>query len=169
MTTSPVSDPVGASPSGRPRVVIVGSGFGGLFAAKALRRAPVDVTVIGKTSHHLFQPLLYQVATGILSEGEIAPATREILRHQGNARVVLGEVTDIDLAARTVTSTILGRTTVQPYDELIVAAGAEGGGEAGTYRAGAAPHPPRHRPPHRPDAGPGDPAGRPSAGAAAVR
>src|SRR3954462_2230577 len=124
MTTSPVTDPVGASSTGRPRVVIVGSGFGGLFAAKALRRAPVDVTVIGKTSHHLFQPLLYQVATGILSEGEIAPATREILRHQENARVVLGEVTDIDLAARTVTSTILGRTTVHPYDELIVAAGA---------------------------------------------
>jgi NADH dehydrogenase len=124
MTTSPVADPVGASPSGRPRVVIVGSGFGGLFAAKALKRAPVDVTVIGKTSHHLFQPLLYQVATGILSEGEIAPPTREILRHQRNARVVLGEVTDIDLAARTVTSTILGRTTEHPYDELIVAAGA---------------------------------------------
>src|SRR3712207_120475 len=124
MTTSPVADPVGASSSGRPRVVIVGSGFGGLFAAKALKRAPVDVTVIGKTSHHLFQPLLYQVATGILSEGEVAPATREILRHQGNARVVLGEVTDVDLAARTVTSTILGRTTVHPYDELIVAAGA---------------------------------------------
>jgi NADH dehydrogenase len=124
MTTSPVSDPVGASPSGRPRVVIIGSGFGGLFAAKALKRAPVDVTVIGKTSHHLFQPLLYQVATGILSEGEIAPPTREILRHQQNARVVLGEVTDVDLAARTVTSTILGRTTVHPYDELIVAAGA---------------------------------------------
>src|SRR3712207_6327316 len=124
MTTSPVSDPVGASPSGRPRVVIVGSGFGGLFAAKALKRAPVDVTVIGKTSHHLFQPLLYQVATGILSEGEVAPPTREILRHQENARVVLGEVTAVDLAARTVTSSILGRTTVHPYDELIVAAGA---------------------------------------------
>ena len=124
MTTSPLAGPVGASPSARPRVVIVGSGFGGLFAAKALKRAPADVTVIGKTSHHLFQPLLYQVATGILSEGEIAPATREILRRQENARVVLGEVTDIDLAARTVTSTILGRTTVHPYDELIVAAGA---------------------------------------------
>src|SRR5918994_368011 len=124
MTTSPVADPVGASSSGRPRVVIVGSGFGGLFAAKALRRAPVDVTVIGKTSHHLFQPLLYQVATGILSEGEIAPATREVLRHQENACVVLGEVVDIDLGGRTVTSTILGRTTVHPYDELIVAAGA---------------------------------------------
>ena len=124
MTTSPVTDPVGASMSGRPRVVVVGSGFGGLFTAKALRKAPVDVTVIGKTSHHLFQPLLYQVATGILSEGEIAPATREVLRHQANARVVLGEVVDIDLAGRTVTSTILGRTTVHPYDELIVAAGA---------------------------------------------
>ncbi|HEY4631352.1 MAG TPA: NAD(P)/FAD-dependent oxidoreductase, partial [Blastococcus sp.] len=77
-----------------------------------------------KTSHHLFQPLLYQVATGILSEGEIAPATREVLRRQENARVVLGEVIDIDLAARTVTATVLGRATVHPYDELIVAAGA---------------------------------------------
>jgi NADH dehydrogenase len=108
----------------RPRVVIVGSGFGGLFAAQRLKKAPVDVTLIGKTTHHLFQPLLYQVATGILSEGEIAPATREILKGQDNARVVLGEVTDIDLNARTVTSTVLGRTTVHPYDELIVAAGA---------------------------------------------
>jgi NADH dehydrogenase len=108
----------------RPRVVIVGSGFGGLFAAQRLKKAPVDVTLIGKTTHHLFQPLLYQVATGILSEGEIAPATREILSRQDNARVVLGEVTDIDLAARTVTSVVLGRTTVHEYDELIVAAGA---------------------------------------------
>jgi NADH dehydrogenase len=105
-------------------VVVVGSGFGGLFAAQALRRDPVDVTVVAATGHHLFQPLLYQVATGILSEGEIAPPTREILRRQENARVVLGEVTEIDLAARTVTSTVLGRTMVHPYDELIVAAGA---------------------------------------------
>jgi len=105
-------------------VVIVGSGFGGLFAARALGKAPVDVTVVGKTSHHLFQPLLYQVATGILSEGEIAPPTREVLRRQENATVVLGEVIDIDLDARTVTSTILGRTRVDHYDELIVAAGA---------------------------------------------
>jgi NADH dehydrogenase len=105
-------------------VVIVGTGFGGLFAAQALRKAPVDVTIIGKTSHHLFQPLLYQVATGILSEGEIAPSTREIVRRHENTRVVLGEVTDIDLAARTVTSTVLGRTSVYEYDELIVAAGA---------------------------------------------
>src|SRR3954453_21882359 len=125
MTTSPARVPAAnESSTGRPQVVIIGTGFGGLFAAQALRKAPVDVTVIGKTSHHLFQPLLYQVATGILSEGEIAPATREILRRQTNASVVLGEVTDVDLAARTVTSTVLGRTTVPPYDELIVAAGA---------------------------------------------
>jgi NADH dehydrogenase len=122
MTTSPQTG--SASTTGRPRVVIVGTGFGGLFAAQALKRAPVDVTIIGKTSHHLFQPLLYQVATGILSEGEIAPATREILKRHENTRVVLGEVTDIDLTERTVTSTVLGRTTVHPYDELIVAAGA---------------------------------------------
>jgi NADH dehydrogenase len=104
--------------------VVIGSGFGGLFTAQALRKAPVDITLIGKTTHHLFQPLLYQVATGILSEGEIAPPTREVLRRQDNARVVLGEVVDIDLGAHTVTSTVLGRTTVHPYDELIVAAGA---------------------------------------------
>src|SRR4028118_259597 len=121
MATSPGTDPVGASSSGRPRVVIVGSGFGGLFAAQALRKAPVDVTLIGKTGHHLFQPLLYQVATGILSKGEIAPATREVLRRQENARVVLGEVTDIDLAGRTVTSSILGRTTLHPHDHLTAA------------------------------------------------
>ncbi|MCU1599307.1 MAG: dehydrogenase, FAD-containing subunit, partial [Frankiales bacterium] len=106
------------------RVVIIGSGFGGLFAAKALKRADVDITLIAKTSHHLFQPLLYQVATGILSEGEIAPATREILKRQKNARVVLGDVTGIDVEARTVTSQLLDRTTATSYDELIVAAGA---------------------------------------------
>ena len=125
MTTSPAGTPAASDSSGgRPRVVIIGSGFGGLFAAQALRKAPVDVTLVAKTSHHLFQPLLYQVATGILSEGEIAPATREVLRRQPNARVLLGEVTDIDLAARTITSEVLGRTSVHPYDELIVAAGA---------------------------------------------
>src|SRR3954451_14468532 len=125
MTTSPAHVPATSDhSSGRPRVVIIGSGFGGLFAAQALRQAPVDVTIIGKTSHHLFQPLLYQVATGILSEGEIAPSTREIVRRHENTRVVLGEVTDIDITKRTVTSTILGRTAVYEYDELIVAAGA---------------------------------------------
>jgi NADH dehydrogenase len=108
----------------RHQVVVIGSGFGGLFATKALRRADVDVTMVAKTTHHLFQPLLYQVATGILSEGEIAPPTREILSHQRNARVTLGEVTDIDLEARTVTSRVLNRVSVTPYDSLIVAAGA---------------------------------------------
>src|SRR3954453_11495728 len=113
-----------ASMSRRHRVVIIGSGFGGLFAAKGLKHADADVTLISRTPHHLFQPLLYQVATGILSEGEIAPATREILRRQRDARVLLGEVTDIDLAARTVVSTAGEVTTTTHYDSLIVAAGA---------------------------------------------
>ena len=110
--------------STRHRVVVIGSGFGGLFGTKALRRSDVEVTMVAKTTHHLFQPLLYQVATGILSEGEIAPPTREILAGQDNATVLLGEVTGIDLGGRTVTSHVLGRETVTPYDSLIVAAGA---------------------------------------------
>ncbi len=114
----------GANPLRRHRVVIIGSGFGGLFSAKALRRADVDVTLIAKTTHHLFQPLLYQVATGILSEGEIAPSTREVLSKQTNAKVLLGEVTGIDLDKREVTHHLLRRETVTPYDSLIVAAGA---------------------------------------------
>jgi NADH dehydrogenase len=113
-----------AGPPKRHRVVVIGSGFGGLFSTQKLKRADVDVTLIARTTHHLFQPLLYQVATGILSEGEIAPATREVLRRQANAKVFLGEVTDIDLAARTVTHHVVGRETVTPYDSLIVAAGA---------------------------------------------
>ncbi len=110
--------------SDRHRVVIVGSGFGGLFAAKALKRADVDVTMVAKTTHHLFQPLLYQVATGILSQGEIAPPTREVLASQKNAQVLLGEVTSIDLTQQTVTHQVLGRTLRTSYDSLIVAAGA---------------------------------------------
>jgi NADH dehydrogenase len=109
----------------RHRVVIIGSGFGGLTAAKALNRADADVTVISKTTSHLFQPLLYQVATGILSEGEIAPATRLILRNQKHTRVLLGDVEAIDLAAQTVTSKLMDRHTVTPFDSLIVAAGAQ--------------------------------------------
>ena len=107
----------------RDHVVIIGSGFGGLFATKALKDASVDVTVIAKTNHHLFQPLLYQVATGILSEGAIAPPTREILRGQRNAQVRLGEVIDIDIETRTVTSWTPRGTQETPYDSLIVAAG----------------------------------------------
>ena len=88
---------------GRHKVVIVGGGFGGVQAAKALKGADVDVTIVDRTNHHLFQPLLYQVATGILSEGEIAPPTREVLAGQKNARVLLGEVGEVDLERRTVT------------------------------------------------------------------
>ena len=111
-------------PSGRHRVVIIGSGFGGLFGAKALKRVDVDVTVLSKTTHHLFQPLLYQVATGILSQGEIAPPTREVLAKQKNAKVMLGEVTELDLETKTIVSHIQGRRSVSTYDTLIVAAGA---------------------------------------------
>ena len=108
----------------RHRVVVIGSGFGGLTATKALRNAPVDVTMIARTQHHLFQPLLYQVATGILSEGEIAPATRRILRNQRNAKVMLGDVVEINLAGRYVVSELLGQRYQTEYDSLIVAAGA---------------------------------------------
>ena len=106
------------------RVVIIGCGFAGLFAARALRRADVAVVVVDRTNHHLFQPLLYQVATGVLSEGDIAPPIRDVLRHQRNTRVVLGEVVDIDAADRRLTIDTLGAATTLPYDSLIVATGA---------------------------------------------
>ena len=109
----------------RHRVVIVGSGFGGLTAAQKLKDADVDITLIADTSHHLFQPLLYQVATGILSVGEIAPATRLILRDQKNVRVMLGKVERIDVTARTVTSRLMNMETVVEFDSIIVAAGAQ--------------------------------------------
>jgi NADH dehydrogenase len=108
----------------RHRVVIIGAGFGGLFAARRLRRASVEVTIVDRTNHHLFQPLLYQVATGVLSEGEIAPPIRDVLRKQRNTRVLLGEVTDIDLADRQIVLDTIGERTRIPYDSLIVAAGA---------------------------------------------
>ena len=124
-TSSSAATSAPPAPSGgRHRVVVIGSGFGGLWTAEALAKAPVSVTMISQTSHHLFQPLLYQVATGVLSEGEVAPATREVLKNQPNATVLLGRVTDIDLAARTVTSLSPLGTTVTPYDTLVVAAGA---------------------------------------------
>jgi len=125
-TTEPAPTPLAWAPAARHRVLIIGSGFGGLFAAKALRRAEVDVTVLAATPHHLFQPLLYQVATGILSQGEIAPATREVLRHQRNARVLLGTAVAIDTSARRVTARAPGRTAAYSigYDSLIVATGA---------------------------------------------
>ncbi|RDI67654.1 NAD(P)/FAD-dependent oxidoreductase [Nocardia pseudobrasiliensis] len=109
----------------RHRVVVIGSGFGGLFACKHLKNADVDVVLISKTSTHLFQPLLYQVATGILSTGEIAPATRIVLRKHHNTQVILGEVTHIDLAAKTVTSRLLNEDTVTEFDSIILATGAQ--------------------------------------------
>lgn len=107
-----------------PRVVVIGSGFGGLFATRALRRSNVDITMVAKTGHHLFQPLLYQVATGILSEGEIAPTTREILRKQKNVKVIQGLVTDIDVDNKRVFWRHHNREESTEYDTLIVAAGA---------------------------------------------
>jgi NADH:ubiquinone reductase (H+-translocating) len=108
----------------RHHVVIIGSGFGGLFAARALKRAPVRVTLIDRTNHHLFQPLLYQVATGILSEGQIAPAIRDVLRNDKSLRVILGEVEDIDLESRQVHVDEFGKPLTVRYDSLIVAGGA---------------------------------------------
>jgi NADH dehydrogenase len=128
MSTVATHDTQGAAPRrttlDRPHVLVIGSGFGGLFATQGLRKADVDVTLVSRTTHHLFQPLLYQVATGILSEGDIAPSTREILNRQQNATVLLGDVTEIDLTAKTVTSQVLDRKTTTTYDHLVVAAGA---------------------------------------------
>src|ERR1043165_2181020 len=110
-----------ADPSAH-RVVIIGGGFAGLRAAQSLRKAPVDVTLVDRRNFHLFQPLLYQVATGGLSPANIASPLRGILRKQRNARVLLGEVTGFDLTQKHVTLQ-QGNTTI-PFDTLIVAAGA---------------------------------------------
>jgi NADH dehydrogenase len=104
-----------------PRVVILGCGFGGLFAARALRKAPVDVTVVDRTNHHLFQPLLYQVATAGLAAPAIAEPIRRALAQQRNATVLYGEAQRIDVAARQV---ILENGDALDYDRLIVATGA---------------------------------------------
>jgi NADH dehydrogenase len=106
------------------RVVIIGAGFAGLFAAKALCRAPVEVVLVDRTNHHLFQALLYQVATGVLSEGDIAPPIRDVLRHQRNVRVVLGDVVDVDVDERVLPIDTPERSIELSYDSLIVAAGA---------------------------------------------
>src|ERR1700732_4634287 len=106
--------------AGRHRVVIVGGGFGGLYAAKALRGQDVDITLIDRHNYHLFQPLLYQVATGSLSPGEIAAPLRAILRKQQNVRVWLGDAVSVDTNARRL---VLAGGSV-PYDSLIVACGA---------------------------------------------
>jgi len=105
----------------QPKVIIIGAGFGGLWAAKALANKPVDVTVIDRKNHHTFQPLLYQVATAVLSPGEIASPIRRILSKNRNTEVILGEVVDVDKIAKTVE---LETGTRIPFDYLIVAAGA---------------------------------------------
>jgi NADH dehydrogenase len=106
------------------RVVIIGGGFAGLFAAKVFRHSPVAVTLIDRTDHHLFQPLLYQCATGILSEGQIATPLRYVLRRHRNVDCVLADVADFDLAARRVLAERPGGSRIEiPYDDLIVATG----------------------------------------------
>ncbi len=115
-----------SAPDGRHRVVVVGGGFGGLQAVRSLRRAPVEVTLVDRRNFHLFQPLLYQVATGALSPEEIATPLRVILKRQKNVRVVMGEVREFDLDRRCL---VLGalengdRGLVIPYETLIIAGG----------------------------------------------
>src|SRR3984893_14431156 len=104
----------------RRKVVIVGGGFGGLYASKALANPQVDVTMIDRTNHHLFQPLLYQVATAGLSPGDIAQPIRHILREAENIEILMEGVDRIDVAQKLV---ITGNKEI-PYDYLIVAAGA---------------------------------------------
>src|SRR5881296_457178 len=112
----------GKSENKRWHVVIVGGGFGGLRAAQALKSAPVDVTLIDRRNYHLFQPLLYQVATGSLSPGEIAAPLRSVLRKQKNTEVLLGEAADIDPKNNRLT---LRDGAQFEYDSLIVATGSQ--------------------------------------------
>src|SRR5215470_7209320 len=108
-----------------PRIVIVGGGFGGLAAAKALKNTPVQVKLIDRTNHHLFQPLLYQVATSVLTPGQIGSPIRGILRNQRNTMVLLGEVTGVDKDKKYVLVSNADRENVQvPYDYLVLATGA---------------------------------------------
>jgi NADH:ubiquinone reductase (H+-translocating) len=108
------------APSNRPRLVILGGGFAGLYAARALKRAPLDITVIDRRNHHLFQPLLYQVATAALNPSDIAAPIRGVLRRQRNASVILGEAVAVDMEKRIV-ELADGRIG---YDFLLVATGA---------------------------------------------
>jgi len=116
-----VVDHLGSTGTKRHRVVVIGGGFGGLYCASGLRRSPVDVTLIDRRNFHLFQPLLYQVATGALSPANIAAPLRSILTRQKNAVVLLGEVTDFNTVGREV---VLADGDRIPFDTLVVAAGA---------------------------------------------
>jgi NADH:ubiquinone reductase (H+-translocating) len=118
------AEPVDTASNRRHQVVVIGSGFGGLNAVQKLKRADVDIKLIARTTHHLFQPMLYQVATGIVAEGAIAPPSRVILRNQRNVQVLLGDVTHIDLDGKFIVSELLGHIYETPFDSLIIAAGA---------------------------------------------
>lgn len=108
----------------RPHIVVIGAGFGGLHCVRRLKRAPVDVTVVDRGTSHLFQPLLYQCATGLLSEGAISSPVRHLLRRQRNTDVVLGEATAVDAGTQTVTiARIDGTTFTLRYEHLVVATG----------------------------------------------
>ena len=108
----------------KPRVVIIGGGFGGSFAARRPRHALVEVVLLDRATSHLFQPLLYQCATGLLSEGQITTPLRTMHHRQRNTQVLLGAATGVDPAMRTVTATRAdGTTFCVPYDYLIVAVG----------------------------------------------
>ncbi len=111
----------GAAMAKVPRVVIVGGGFGGLYAARALAKAPVQVTLVDRRNYHLFRPMLYQVATGLLSADEIAPPLRVIFSKQRNVDVVMADVTGVDTLSRRV---LLPEFSL-PYDYLILATGIE--------------------------------------------
>src|ERR1700726_490119 len=101
----------------QPKIIIVGGGFGGLAAAKALRNSPADVVLIDRTNHHVFQPLLYQVATSVLAPGQIGSPIRGILRNQENTTVILGEVTGVDINQKCVFVSDADRQNVQiSYD-----------------------------------------------------
>src|SRR3954467_14087745 len=130
MAAEPADNLAGAdaSPAGRPRaqkrVVIVGAGFAGIAAARALQRADADVLLIDRRNHHIFQPLLYQAATAVLAPSEIAAPIRQLAVNQQNLDVMLAEVTGVDLKARTVDATCpVGGTRELQFDYLIVAAG----------------------------------------------
>src|SRR5437660_12354691 len=109
----------------QPRIIIVGAGFGGLAAAKALKNTPAEILLIDRTNHHLFQPLLYQVATSVLTPGQIATPIRSVLRNQKNTTVIMGEVTGVDKNQKCVMVSDDDRQNVPiAYDYLILATGA---------------------------------------------
>ena len=114
--------PTSSKNAPRPHVVIVGGGFGGLYAARSLAKYPVDITLLDKENYHLFQPLLYQIATAALSAGDIASPIRSILRKYKNIRVLMGQVNDIDMDGKRV---MLERGDFH-FDYLVVATGATG-------------------------------------------